>query len=139
TGRWTASLHAARQRAAEALEALGRGEDPRTLKPAPAAKSAAFGRITFGRCLDEFISLRASGWTNARYAAQTETTLRAWTASIARRPVADISVSEIKALLAPHWHRVPVKAARMREKIAGVFAYAIGQEWRTAGNPADVK
>jgi integrase len=108
------------------------------VKEAPAVK---FGgpRVTFGDCVADYLAAHAKDWTNELHARQWRDTLTGYTHSIARRPVADITVSEVKACLEPHWRRVPVTAQRTRARIAAVFDYAIGQEWRTAGNPATAK
>jgi integrase len=139
TGRWDASLLHARQRAKEALDALARGEDPATSRTAPAGNVGPRGRITFGECVGDYLSSHEMDWTNAVHREQWRSTVRSYAKPIWHRPVADLTVSEVKSCLEPHWRRVPVTAQRTRARIAAVFDFAIGQEWRTAGNPATAK
>jgi integrase len=136
--RWPESLRLARQQAREVFDAIDRGDDPRAVEGAPAGKPMV-GRVTFGAALESFLALRAAAWTNERYAKQTEATLKDYTATLARRPVADITTSEVASALQHHWRRVPVRANRMREQVAKVFDFCIDEGWRTAANPASLR
>jgi integrase len=136
TALWAQSLLEARQRAQEALAALERGEDPQSLKR-PSANLGPGNRVTFGASLEGYLNDHGARWSNERYAKQTEATLKAWTAPLARRDVASITAQDVADCLRPHWRRIPVKAVRMREQIAAVFDYADPEGIR--GNPARPK
>ena len=83
-----------------------------------------------------YLSFRRDRWSNERYAEYAERKIKEITRPIYRRPVADITPSEIATCLREPWRETMVTANRCREHIAGTFDHAIDEGWRTTPNPA---
>ncbi len=59
--------------------------------------------------------------------------------SFGNKPIAKITIADVKKFLAPLWMERPVKADRVKARLARVFEYAKVHGWRTGDNPADSK
>ncbi len=55
-----------------------------------------------------------------------------------RKPVSEISLDDVTALLEPMWNKQPVKVDRLRARVARLFDCAIAKKYRT-DNPAAIR
>ena len=145
-------LAAARVLAEQARQALGRGEDPRTvLRPA-----AATAVPTFGQTADELIQSIDPGFRNRKHAAQWATTLGKTPyvptkirtdrslhdahvkalGELRSRPVDRVSTEDVLKVLRPIWQEAPETSSRVLNRIARVLDAARAQGHRTGENPA---
>ena len=125
------TLAMARKKAAEARAALQNGEDPfitlRSRKaPAP----------TFGEIANEFLASMEGQWRNEKHRRQWRMTLEQYAKPLWQRPVNEIGVEDVLAVLKPHWERRPETAGRLRGRIERVLNSAKAQGFRTGENPA---
>ena len=88
---------------------------------------------------NSYLSFRRDRWTNERYAEFAERRIKEIARPIYRRPVADITPSEIATCLREPWRETMVTANRCREHIAGALDHAIDEGWRTTPNPATLR
>ena len=94
------SVAQARQRARLMLAAMGRGEDPRPVKPEPKAPPM----LTFGKLARRYGDEYVSGLRNwRRVSAQVEELVRAW----GGRPAAEITRRDVLDLWSGSCRRVP--------------------------------
>lgn len=124
------TLAEAREKAAACRAALRRGDDPRAARH-PAKVE------TFGGVADDLISSMATGWKNPKHRDQWAMTLGdVYCRLIRSKPIADIGVDDVLAVLRPHWTRVPETADRLRARIARVLDAARARGLRSGDNPA---
>jgi integrase len=133
---WPDSLQLARERVQDGLDALARGESWPDFDEGPVASNGTSTRATFGDALESYLSFRRDRWTNDRYAEFTERRIKELSRPIIRRPVADITPSEVALCLRDAWRATMVTANRCREHMAGAFEHSIDEGWRTSPNPA---
>ena len=104
---------------------------------AKAAKESAKGPPKFGEVFEKYIDIHKAKWSNSKTVAQWQETGEKFCAPIADKPVADITVDDVLAVLEPHWTRIPNTMARVRARIESVLSYAMARELRPrALNPA---
>jgi integrase len=134
------SLADARELAAEARKLVASGRDP--IAEREARRRAARGKKagSFAALARELIETQEVNWRNAKHRQQWRSTFETYVFPIiGDRPVSEISVSDVKAVLAPIWREKPETARRVRQRIAAVLDLAIATELRTAGNVARVE
>jgi integrase len=127
------SLADARERAAEARRLLSLGLDP---KQVWRENSAPKRTHTFGSVALDLISDREAGWKNAKHRQQWRNTLRTYANSIWDKPVADVDVEDVLAILRPIWSQRQETARRVRGRIEAVLNAAKVRGLRFGENPA---
>ncbi len=155
-------LKAARIKAAEARETLGRGLDPidereRAVLATEAEKRAAeveADKPTFGKFALELLNGRVehdakgrerkvpglkAGFRNLKHAAQWESTLREYAAPLWAMRLEDIDVDNVLKCLSPIWVNKGETARRVRGRIETVLSAAIARRLRPGPNPATLK
>ena len=127
------SLAMARERAAEARQALASGQNP-----IEAARLAKVRKPTFGQIADEFVAAKQSEWRNVKHRGQWEMTLQRYCAPLRTRPVNEIDTAAVLEVLKPLWANVPETASRLRGRIETVLDAARARELIGANeaNPA---
>ena len=88
---------------------------------------------TFEETAKTVIALRRPTWSNAKHAAQWESSLATYAFPvIGRVPVDALTTNDVLAVLVPIWNAKPETATRVRQRMEVVFDYAI-----TAGKRTD--
>lgn len=129
-GLGTVSLAVARDKAAAARDALGKGIDPREARKAQAAPM-------FGDAADAYIDAQAPGFRNAKHLWQWKQTLGdSYCRALRRRRVDEITTADVLAVLTPIWLQKPETADRLRGRIERVLDAAKAQGNRSGENPA---
>ena len=132
TGTGQVSLSAARFKADEVRDILGRGGDPFTELSSRRASSR-----TFGAFADEWIGGMEEGWRNEKHRAQWKMTLGdAYCASLRKRPIGEITTDDVLKILRPIWCNKAETARRIRGRIERVLDAAKAAGERTGENPA---
>jgi integrase len=134
------SLALARKERDKLIEQWRNGKDPAVERRAE--REAKANRKTFVEVARLKIELLQPGWRPS-FDGKTGT-LDIWTrnmeadcAAIAHKAVAEITVDDIKRVVAPHWQRGTLKAGRdFLKRIEMVFNLAIASGWRASANPA---
>ncbi len=98
---------------------------------------------TFAEAAGELIATRRQKW-RANATTGRETSLSEWRVHlvgvcqpIAKRPVGEIAVEEVKAVVKPYFDRGKSNTGwRLLKRIERVFAFAKAHGWRTSDNPA---
>lgn len=121
------ALADARVKAASLRAALAKGE---SLKEPLETKTSA----TFGAVAEEVLQRKI--FRSASHQRQWERSLRELAKPLSHRPIADITRQDVIEVLAPHWHRVPETAQKLRARIEKVLARATALDLRTGNNPA---
>jgi len=128
------SLASARTKAAELRARIKQGYDPRSER-----KAAQQGtERTFEAVAGAYIEAHRAGWRNAKHGDQWANTLKTYAFPIiGDKPVADVTVADVLAVLTPIWTVKPETASRVRNRVELVLAYAMALEYRPRGlNPA---
>lgn len=135
------SLALARQKANECREALGHGINPRmpveVQEVAPVAPVAKV--VTFKDAMDAYIRTHHATWSNAKHSAQWESSLLRYAGSLMRKPVSDVSVADIEAVLSPIWLSKCETASRVRQRIERILGASIARGDRQGPNPAGLR
>jgi integrase len=133
------SLSAARRKAKEAQELVGRGTDPIEHKKAAVAAAAveqAKG-VTFKQAAKAYIEHMRAGWRNAKHAAQWSSTLEAYAYPVlGHLPVGAIDTALVCQVLDPIWRTKTETASRLRGRIESILDHAKVRGQRTGENPA---
>ena len=143
-GKGGISLADARRAAGEARNLVRAGKDPieeyKSAKAAAVLANAAAARktqaITFGECADNYLRDHKSDFRNSKHFAQWEMTLTNYAEPLWNKPVNDVTTDDVRAVLKPHWARVPETAARLRGRIERVLDAAKAAGHREGENPA---
>ena len=134
------SLADARALAVEYREALLAGRDPSIEAKAEreaekAMKEAEASIPTFGQMASAVIATRRPVWSNAKHAAQWESTLATYASSLSDKRIDEITTADVLAVLKPIWTSKRETATRTRQRMETVFDWAIGHGYRQ-DNPA---
>ena len=129
----TVTLAKAREKAAECRRQLDAG-----LNPIAAADAAQKTKAvpTFGAIADQFLESMSSSWRNEKHRAQWKMTLEEYAKPLRDKPVDEIGVEDVLAVLKAHWEQRPETAGRLRGRIERVLNAAKAQGYRTGENPA---
>lgn len=119
----------ARAKAASCREALGRGEDPRSILRGSSVP-------TFGELADELIRNLEAGWKNEKHKAQWKATLSTYAAPIRNKQIDKIDTEDVLSVLRPIWLQKAETAQRLRGRIEAVLNAAKAKGFRTGENPA---
>ena len=80
--------------------------------------------------------MRRPTWSNPKHAAQWENTLRTYAHPvIGRKPVDEVTTSDVLAILVPIWTSKPETASRVRQRLETVLDWSVARGWR-GDNPA---
>ncbi|MBL8571736.1 MAG: tyrosine-type recombinase/integrase [Phreatobacter sp.] len=121
------TLADARSKAAALRAIVARGESVRVQTPDR-------GSTTFGTIADDVLQKKM--FRSASHQRQWERSLRELAKPLSHKPVSEITRQDIIDVLAPHWHRVPETAQKLRARIEKVLARATALDLRTGNNPA---
>lgn len=134
SGTGQVSLAAARSKADEIREILGRGGDP---FKEMAERKARAQRKTFGECADAFFENQKASFRNEKHRDQWKMTLGdAYCAKIRSLPVDAVTTEDVVGVLEPHWLDKHETASRLRGRIERVLDYARVEGLRDGENPA---
>lgn len=129
----------ARQKAADARKLISEGKDPIESAQAQVAVTAAkkAGATTFQEAAQRYIASHATGWRNAKHAAQWQSTLETYAFPVfGGAPVAAIDVAMVLKALEPIWTDKTETARRLRGRIEAILDWAAARGMRTGDNPA---
>lgn len=137
-GGWAVGLEEARQRAEECRRQLRDGLDPIEVKRQAIAdaKLERARQLTFGQCCTKYIAAHRDAWRNAKHAAQWQSTLDTYAATLQPLPVAAIDTALVIKALEPIWSTKTETATRVRQRIEAVLDWAAVREFRPSENPA---
>ena len=92
---------------------------------------------TFVECMDEFIAIKCTEWTNKKHAQQWTNSLTTYALPfVGKLPVKTISTEHIKQLLKPIWHTKTETATRVRNRIEQILDFALANQYYQGENPA---
>ena len=132
------SLATARAIAHDNRTAVAQGRDPVAEKreARKAARRPAPSIPTFAQAAARVIELRRPTWSNAKHAAQWESTLATYAHPlIGHKTVDSITPSDALAVLTPIWTTKPETASRVRQRMETVLDWAVTHSYRL-DNPA---
>lgn len=93
--------------------------------------------LTFAEAAHKVYEIHKPTWRNAKHAAQFISTLETYAfPKMGARKVAEVSTSDVLAVLQPIWLDKPETARRVRQRIGTVMKWAVAQGWRQ-DNPAE--
>ncbi len=125
------TLAEAREAALENKRLARAGGDPLQ------AKREAHAVLTFAEAARKVYEIHKPTWRNAKHAAQFISTLETYAfPKMGVRKVAEVSTSDVLAVLQPIWLDKPETARRVRQRIGTVMKWAVAQGWRQ-DNPAE--
>ncbi|KAB2738449.1 DUF4102 domain-containing protein [Brucella anthropi] len=127
------SLAAARVKAEECREIVGRGADPKTEL---AERKAAIKSLTFGQIADEFVEVMRPKWKSEKSLARWKRFVVTYAAPIREIPIEKINTDDILRVLKPLWHTKPESATKCREALKLVMDHAKARKLREGENPA---
>jgi integrase len=129
------SLKEARAKRDEALKLRQQGLDPfEVWRRAPKDDTGTFGSVAL-----DLIASWESGWKNEKHRQQWRSTLKTYASSIWEKPVDQIAVDDIRAILEPIWSTKPETAKRVRGRIERILDAARVNGLRSGHNPATWK
>lgn len=132
----TVTLAEAREKATAARKLLVNGIDPKTEKREEEA-AREIASVRFGDFADAYIKDHEAGWSNPKHIAQWRMTLSdSYCKKIRSRPIAEIQVDDVLAVLKPCWQTRPETARRIRMRLEKVLDAAKVKGLRTGENPA---
>lgn len=126
----TVTLSEARDRALQARRDIERGLDPR------AQRKRTGGIPTFLEMADEVREAISAGFRNEKHKAQWKSTLATYAKPLHAKPVNEIGVEDVLAVLKPVWTEKPETASRVRGRIEKVLDAAKAKGHREGENPA---
>jgi integrase len=127
------TLAQAHERARQAKDKIQQGIDPL------AEKRRRMTEVvwTFDRCADEYIKLHRPSWKNAKHAEQWVSTLNTYASPvIGGKPVRDVCVGDVLAVIEPYWLTKNETMVRTRNRIELVLGWAASRGYRAKENPA---
>jgi len=133
------SLARARERAAEAKDAIRGGIDPvEERKAARAALVTAQRRgKTFAEAWEGYAAQKVKEFSTDKYREQWRVSVETHALpEIGKTAVQDVTLQDVQRILAPIWENRTVTASKLRQKIEGALNWATVQGFRTGDNPA---
>lgn len=133
------SLSEAREKATEARRLLLDKIDPIDARISEKQKLARdiSKSMSFDECAKAYIEQHKASWTNAKHAAQWESTLsKRVSPVIGKLAVRDVDTSLVLKVLEPIWSEIPESAGRIRNRIETILDWATVREFRQGDNPA---
>lgn len=132
----TVSLVEARKAAQVTFDEAQAGIDPVLKRRGQEQAKAEAQERALRAAMDEYIKAHAPAWKNPRTATIFRQSLEARAASLLDRPVAEVDLEDVRAMLAAFWNTHPVLAQKVRGRLQHVFEYASAAGWRRGANPA---
>ena len=132
------SLARARAIAYDNRTAVAEGRDPVAEKreEREASRRRAPSIPTFAQAAARVIELRRPTWSNAKHAAQWESTLATYVHPVIGRKTVDaVTPADAMDVLTPIWTSKPETASRVRQRMETVMDWAVAQGYRL-DNPA---
>ena len=130
-------LARAREKASALRTAFLENRDaPFAVRPGASSSEAP---TTFGAYASEFISSIEGGFRNEKHRKQWHSTIETYAAPLLNRPIAEVSVADIVAVLKDIWLEKPETARRVRGRIERILAAAKVSGLRSGDNPAALK
>ena len=130
------SLADAREMAAANQLAIKQGKDPLADKYQAAAELKRSKIATFSAAARQVVDLNRPTWSNAKHAAQWESTLTTYAFPLlGQKPVNELTPSDILSVLTPVWTTKAETASRVRQRMETVLDWTVAQGWRS-DNPA---
>lgn len=123
------SLALARDKADAIHHVIARGGDPL------AEKRRETG-VTFGACASALIETLKPGWRHPKSEQDWTRTLLIDAKALVAKPVANITLADVEAVLSPLWLSKHSTAERLRGRIERVLDYAKAKGFRSGDNPA---
>jgi integrase len=131
-------LAAARAAAKANKDSVDAGRDPLAEKRAARTKLAETVR-TVQDAVDGWVEAHGPAWKSAKTAAMVASGLKRHASGLLKRPVGEIDVDAVRAVLAPLWTEKTVMAGKLRGWLEASLDFAIAAGWRGEPNPADWK
>ena len=129
------SLARARSIAHDNRTAVAEGRDP-VAEKREAARRRAPSIPTFAQAAARVIELRRPTWSNAKHAAQWQSTLQTYAFPLVGHVAVDaITAADVMDALTPIWTSKPETASRVRQRMETVMDWAVAQGYRL-DNPA---
>jgi integrase len=132
------SLSEAREKARKYRQMLDDGIDPIAYRETERQNNllAMSKRKTFEECATEYRNLHASGWKNAKHAAQWINTLTSHVFPVfGKKDISNVSKADILRALEPIWTTKPETASRVKQRIRAVLDWAAARDYRTGHDP----
>jgi integrase len=133
------SLGRARERAAEAKDAIRRGVDPVEERKAAKAALAAAQRqgVTFTRAFENYAATKLPELSTERYRDQWRAVMEKHALrELGNMLVRDITRADVLRVLTPIWETRTETATKVRQRIEKTLDYAKAAGYRTGENPA---
>jgi integrase len=133
------TLAEARERARKHRKLAKEGVDPIAARRTERAGRgvAAAKSMTFRQAAEAYIKAQATGWKNAKHAAQWPATLTTYVYPVfGALPVAAIDTALVTKAIEPIWLSKSETATRVRGRIESVLDWATARGFRTGENPA---
>jgi integrase len=125
----TVSLAEAREKALETRKRIVAGD-------APVKRKAAATSPPFSEVAERYMADHAPSWKSAVHRRQWRQTLETHASSLWNKPVHQIAVADVLAVLRPLWHAKPETASRLRGRLERVMDAARAQGAYRGENPA---
>jgi integrase len=133
------TLAQAHTKARAVREKFDQGIDPiaERLEAKSALAAAVASTMTFSKAAGAYIEAHASGWANAKHAAQWSATLKTYAfPTIGALSVADIETAHVVTILEPIWRAKTETASRVRGRVESVLDWCGVRGYRKGENPA---
>lgn len=139
------TLAEARDKAERLRVAIRDGADPAAEKKARRsarkaereAATASAAVPTFEQCAREYIRSHEASWTNDKHIAQWTSTLKAYAYPvIGKKPIDQVGIDDILAILKPIWTTKAPTAGNIRGRLDKILGWATAMGYRTGDNPA---
>jgi len=134
SGTGQVSLAAARVKADEIRDILGRDGDPFVEMVGRKVHAPV---VTFGTVIDEYIAIKKVQWRGRSSEARWRRTAEVYAKDIRKLSIATVSTDDVVKVLKPIWTEMAETAAKVREHIKLVLDHAKARGLRTGENPAE--
>jgi len=129
-------LAQAREKAAKCGRQVLEGKDPMTVRRQARIAKIRTGK-TFCFVAEEYVALKEQEWKHARQGVHFRAMIARYALpKLGERPVDDILVNDVLAVLKPLWQTKSGVARTLRERLEAIFDLAIHKEYRRNANQA---
>ena len=138
----TINLSEARELALQARKLKLAGIDPieERRERREAARQVADLKPTFDKCVEQYLALHQSTWSNTKHQAQWTSTLKAYASPhFGHLPVSEVDLAAVLSALEPIWLTKSETASRLRGRIETILDWAKVRGLRSGDNPATWK
>ncbi|WP_343228236.1 tyrosine-type recombinase/integrase [Rhizobium leucaenae] len=136
SGTGQVSLAAARMKADEIRDILGRGGDPFVEME---ERKTEVKPTLFGELADEYIETMKPKWRGKQTVPAWERFAKTYAKSLRKIPVDQVKTEDVVRTLKPLWQSKPETGTKTRERIKLVLDHAKARGLRTGDNPAEWK